>query len=148
MRRDWEALAFTSHYHTAVAIHEAFQAGDVEDAMNGLEELIDALSRSEERALQSYLVRLMQHIIKWKVQPERRSPSWSATIREARHQVRQLQQEHPRFTDDRIRALWSRVQQSAVNEAERDMNQVLHNVPELTWEEVFETSYEVEPRQS
>ena len=81
MHRDWEALAFTSHYHTAVAIHEAFQAGDVEDAMSGLEELIDALSRSEERALQSYLVRLMQHIIKWKLQPERRSPSWSATIR-------------------------------------------------------------------
>src|SRR5262249_57220382 len=71
MPRDWEALAFTSHYHTAVAIHEAFQAGDVDDAMSGLEELIDALSRSEERALQSYLVRLMQHIIKWKLQPER-----------------------------------------------------------------------------
>ena len=41
---------FTSHYHTAVAIHEVFQAGDIEDAMSGLEELIDALSRSEERA--------------------------------------------------------------------------------------------------
>jgi hypothetical protein len=67
---------------------------------------------------------------------------------EARHQVREFQQEHPRFTDDRIRALWSVVRQSAVNEAEGVMNQVIHNVPELTWEEVFETSYEMEKRPS
>ena len=64
MPRDWEQLAFTSHYHTAMAIHKALQTGNVEDAMAGLEELIDALSKSEERALRSYLVLLMQHIIK------------------------------------------------------------------------------------
>jgi hypothetical protein len=143
MPRDWEQLAFTSHYHTAMAIHEALQTGDVEDAMAGLEELIDALSKSEERALRSYLVLLMQHIIKWKVQPERRSTSWAATIREARDQVRELQQEHPRFTDDRIRALWPKVLRSSINEAERDMNREISNPPTLTWEEVFATPYEL-----
>ena len=143
MPRDWEQLAFTSHYHTAVAIHETLQTGDVEDAMAGLEELIDALSKSEERALRSYLVRLMQHIIKWNVQPERRSTSWAATIREARDQVRELQQEYPRFTDDRIRALWPKVLRSAINEAERDMNREISNPPTLTWEEVFAMLYEL-----
>jgi hypothetical protein len=143
MSRDWEQLAFTSHYHTTVAIHEALQTGDVEDAMAGLEELIDALSKSEERALRSYLVLLMQQIIKWKVQPERRSTSWAATIREARDQVHDLQQEHPRFTDDRIRALWPKVLRSSINEAERDMNREISNPPTLTWEEVFATLYEL-----
>jgi hypothetical protein len=65
--RDWELLALTDHYHTAVAIHDALQEGDVQDATQGLEELIDALSRSEERALESRLIRLMQQIIKWHV---------------------------------------------------------------------------------
>ena len=143
MRRDWEQLAFTSHFHAAVAIRQVLQAGDVEDAMVGLEELIDALSKSEERALRSYLVRLMQHIIKWKVQPEHRSTSWAATIREARDQVRDLQQEHPRFTDERIQALWPKVLRSAINEAERDMNKEISNPPTLTWEEVFATPYEL-----
>ena len=43
---DWEELAITSHYNTAVAIREALQKGHVDDASVGLEELIDALSRS------------------------------------------------------------------------------------------------------
>ena len=46
---------------------------------------VDALARIN-RALRQY--HLMQHIIKWKAQAERRSPSWVATIREARQQVR------------------------------------------------------------
>ena len=68
-----------------------------------LSRIIDALSRSEERILESHLTRLMQYIIKWHVQPERRSESWVATINEPRRQIRRLQQRHPRFTDRPIR---------------------------------------------
>jgi hypothetical protein len=139
---DWEELALTSHYHTAVAIQEALQADDVQEAMSGLEELIDALSRSEERALESHLIRLMQHMIKWKVQPDRRSPGWLATIREQRRQIRLLQRRHPRFTDTRIReTLWNDCYAGAVNEAEREMNQALPSPPLLSWEEVFDLPY-------
>jgi hypothetical protein len=122
-RTDWEALAFTSHYATAVAIKEALEAGAGADAMQGLEELIEALSRSDERAIKHHLVRLMQHIIKWHVQPDRRGASWAATIREQRQQVRDLQEEPPRFTDERLRSWWPRLLQSAHNDAESDMNQ-------------------------
>jgi hypothetical protein len=69
MERDWNLLATSSHYNTAVAVHEELRAGDIKNAISGLEELIEALSRSDERALESYLTRLMQHIIKWKLQP-------------------------------------------------------------------------------
>ena len=147
MPHDWEQLALYSHYQTAVAIHEDLQAGHMEDAMAGLEELIEALSRSDERALKSYLVLLMQHIIKWKVQPERRSTSWSATIEEAREQIRDLQEENPRFTDERLRTLWPKVLRSAIREAEKDINRKIHNTPPLTWAEVFETPYELEEEQ-
>ncbi len=142
MKTDWQELAVTSHYHTAVAVHDALQEGDLAEAAAGIEELIDALSRSEERALESYLIRLMQHSIKWHVQPERRSHSWVATIREARKQIRRLQQRYPRFTDTRIREqLWDDCYDSAINEAEKDMNQAIPEPPTLTWEDVFETLY-------
>ena len=36
---DWEELALTSHYHTAVAIQEALRAGEVQEAVSSLEEL-------------------------------------------------------------------------------------------------------------
>jgi hypothetical protein len=52
----------------------------VATATTGLEELIAALSHSDDRAMKSHLIRLMQHIIKWKVQPERRSRDLSSNL--------------------------------------------------------------------
>lgn len=140
---NWQDLATTSHYQTAVAVKEALDDGDTATALEGLEELIDALARSDRRALESYLTRLMQHIIKWRVQPERRSPSWAATIRTARRQIARLQQETPSLNRRVLDALWPDVLQDAIDAAESEMNR---RVPPLTltWEEVFETAYTLE----
>src|SRR5262249_59395387 len=92
---NWHDLATTSHYQTAVAIKHALSAGDTEHARIGIEELIEALARADRRALESYLIRLMQYIIKWHVQPECRSPSWAATIRTARRPIARLQRDTP-----------------------------------------------------
>lgn len=140
---NWQDLATTSHYQTAVAVKHALRAGDTDNAMQGLEELIDALARSDRRVLESYLTRLMQHIIKWRVQPERRSPSWAATIRTARRQIARLQRETPSLNRRVIEALWHDVLLDAIDEAEGEMNR---RVPPLTltWEEVFETAYTLE----
>jgi hypothetical protein len=140
---DWEALATTSHYQTAVAIRDVLQSGDTENAAAGLEELIDALSRSDERALESYLVRLMQHIIKWHIQPERRSYSWMATIRETRKQIRKLQQRHRRFTDQRIRdEFWDDAYDSAINEVCKELDVRSIEAPALDWYAVIEQNYD------
>ncbi|MEB3338520.1 MAG: DUF29 domain-containing protein [Leptolyngbyaceae bacterium] len=55
------------------------------DLENLLEEL-EALVRSEKRAFESNLRVLLQHLLKWHYQLDRRSNSWRATIRE--HQLR------------------------------------------------------------
>lgn len=60
----WQDLAATSHYQTAVAVKQALQEGNMHAAVLGIEEVIDALSRADQRALERYLIRLMQHIIK------------------------------------------------------------------------------------
>ena len=145
MSTDWEALASTSHYQTAVAIRDALQMGELPEATAGLEELIDALARSDERALESYMIRLMQHIIKWHIQPERRSPSWVATIQEARRQIRKLQQRHRRFTDRYLREeAWDDAYAGAINEAVRELNCLIPQPPLLSWEDVFTRTYRVE----
>jgi hypothetical protein len=147
-RVDWEGLALTSHYDTAVAIREALQEGNMAEATQGLEELIDALSRSDERELRSYIIRLMQHIIKWRLQPERRTPSWVASIEHARHEIAELRQDHPRFTRRVIEErMWQRCLRSAHREAAIDMNR--ERVPEVTlsWDEAFEVVYTLEPEQ-
>ncbi|HEY7495996.1 MAG TPA: DUF29 domain-containing protein [Candidatus Tectomicrobia bacterium] len=140
---DWHTLATTSHYQTAVAVKQALQGGDEDSVMKGLEELIDALSRSDRRALESHLMRLMQHIIKWRVQPEHRSPSWAATIRTARRQITRLQRDTPSLNRRVIEAIWDDVLLDAVDEVESEMNQHVPPIA-LTWEEVFEAEYTLE----
>src|SRR4029450_9320017 len=103
---NWHDLAITSHYQTAVASKHALSAGDIEHARIGIEELIEALARSDRRALESYLIRLIQYIIKWRVKPEGRSPSWAASIRTARRQITRLQRETPSLNRRVIEAMW------------------------------------------
>jgi hypothetical protein len=143
MTTKWQDLAATSHYQTATAIREVLKDGKVADAAQGLEELIEALSKSERRALESHLIRLMQHIIKWRVQPERRSRSWAATIRNARRAIVRIQRDTPSLTRRVIEVMWDEILVEAMDEAEGDMNTA---VPPLTlnWHEVFEDEYTIE----
>ena len=100
----WQELAATSHYQTAVAVKQALQEGDMHEAVLGLEELIDALSRADQRALDHHLIRLMQHIIKWQAQPERRSRELGSNHQQrAREAIRELQEDTPSLTDERVR---------------------------------------------
>jgi hypothetical protein len=144
---DWEGLALSSHYQTAVAIRDALQEGKMADATQGLEELIEALSRSDERALRSYLARLIQHVIKWRLQPERRTPSWVATIRNARNEIAELRQENPRFTRRFIEErMWARCLRAGHNEAAIDLNRERIADIQLSWDDLFETAYTLEQK--
>jgi hypothetical protein len=136
----WQELATISHYQTAVAVRDALQCGDKDNAMQGLEELIDALSRADRRALRSHLIRLMQHTIKWRHQPEKRSRSWLATMRNARIEIAGLREETPSLTRRVIEEMWESCLEAAINEAEGDMDRSLPPLT-LSWEDVFETAY-------
>jgi hypothetical protein len=140
---NWQELSVTSQYQTAMEIKDRLQEGDVQEATLGIEELIEALSRSEKRALKSHLVRLMMRIIKWKSQPERQSRSWSATIQNAREEIFDIQEETPSLTNDVILELWEKCFRAAKREAEGEMNQKSHLLA-LSWQEVFEEPYELE----
>lgn len=140
---NWARLSAESHYQVAVEIERALLRGDFEEAEAGIKELINALGRSEKRALKSQLVRLMAHVIKWKTQPERRSYGWVATICNAREEIADIQSETPSLTRDAIRDLWEASFRVATREAEGEMNQ-RSSVSSLSWQEVFEDKYEMD----
>ncbi len=64
------------------------------DVENLLEE-IESMGVSEKRELRRRLARLLQHLLKWKYQPERRSTSWKSTIREQRDEIAALFDDSP-----------------------------------------------------
>ncbi|QDV38624.1 DUF29 domain-containing protein [Tautonia plasticadhaerens] len=137
---DWHDLAASSHYRTAVAVHEAMRHGDLAMADAGIQELIDALSRSEKRALRSHLIRLMSHVIKWQTQPDRRSRSWVATIANARAEIAEIRDETPSLDRDVLESIWEGCFRLARNEAEAEMDRDAE-VSALSWEDVFEQDY-------
>ena len=144
MSTNWQSLTASSQYRTALAIRQALADGDQAEAVAGLEELIEAMSRSDKRALKSQLVRLMTHVIKWQSQPERRSLSWVASIENARDEIADIREETPSLNEAEIQALWERAFATALRQAEAEMGQ-RSKVDALTWADAFDTAYRLDP---
>lgn len=70
-------------------------ANDADLDWSNIAEEIEAVGRSARRELQSRLVRLLQHLLKWQYQPEFRSASWRTTIRNQRNAIGDLLDESP-----------------------------------------------------
>lgn len=62
--------------------------------MHIAEELED-MGRSEKREMASRLEKLTAHLLKWVLQPERRSASWRGTITEQRAELERLFEDNP-----------------------------------------------------
>lgn len=137
---NWHQLAATSHYQTAVAVANELAQGKVDEAETGLQELIDAVARAERRALRSQLIRLMAHVLKWKMQPVKRTSSWAVTIHQAREEIAGIQEEVPTLTPEVIEGIWEKCFDAAKRQAEEEMQQEVA-IESLSWEEVFEEEY-------
>lgn len=64
------------------------------DIPNLIEEIED-MGRSEKRAVESNLVVILMHLLKYKYQPEQCSNSWKLTIREHRRRLRKAFEDSP-----------------------------------------------------
>ncbi len=138
----WKELSATSHYQAAVAIKDELQRGHTAEAMTGVEELIEALSRSEKRALKSQLIRLMLHVIKWEAQSDKRTLSWVASINDARDEIADIQEETPSLTAEVVSRLWDKCFTAAKRTAEGEIGKKT-TITHLSWAEVFEDSYDL-----
>ena len=60
-----------------------------------LAEEVESLGRSDKRAIGSDLKIVLEHLIKWKFQPEKRSDSWSDSIEERRDRIARIIEDSP-----------------------------------------------------
>jgi hypothetical protein len=139
-KQDWDWLAVCSHYQTAVTVQTLLKEGKSMEATEGLESLIEAMGRTEKRAVKSQLIRLMLHVIKWKCQPQKRSSSWAINIRSARREIAESQEEIPSLNRNFIESIWEKSFENAVKDAEDEMGKKCR-LSSLSWSEVFEDEY-------
>lgn len=142
-KQDWEWLAACSEYQAAEAVQQLLQEGQVIEASIGLGELIESMGKSKKLALISQLTRLMAHVIKWQCQPERRSVSWAITIRSARQEIEDIQEEVPSLNRAFIESLWDKCFARAIKEATLEMLGKKPQLASLSWIDVFEEEYTI-----
>ncbi len=140
MMKNWEQLSTESHLLLAEAVKEELERGNLAEVQFGLQTLIDAMSRSDRRAMESFLTVLMAHVIKWKSQPEKRSVSWAKTILNARREIKRIQKDAPSLNRAYLESIWTECFNDAKQEAELEMQKKC-DLESLSWNEVFNDEY-------
>jgi hypothetical protein len=62
---------------------------------DNLAEEIESLGRGDRREIESRLENLLVHLLKWRYQPDWGSPSWEASIDEARRRIERVIRDSP-----------------------------------------------------
>jgi len=101
----------------------ALRAGRLDEVdLENVAEEIEGLARAERRAVRAQLQRLMMHLLKHKIQPERAGKSWQNSIEGARDKIRDELDDSPslrRHLEENL----ERVYRLAVAEALRETRQ-------------------------
>ena len=83
---------FTWTQRTAALLrHARFEAVDLEH----LAEEVEDMGKRDLREMNSRLRVLLIHLLKWRMQPSKRSPSWRSTILTQRQEIADLLQQSP-----------------------------------------------------
>jgi hypothetical protein len=141
---DWDYLIINSHTDTLAKVRQLLDEQDYEEAREGIVMLEETMSAAEKRSLESQLIRLMFHVLKWKYQPQKRSTSWARSIVNARSEIKKWRKARPSFNKNFIIELWEDCFDDAKEEARAEMGLSRKDKfePEpLTWQEVFEDEY-------
>ncbi len=89
-----------------------------------LVEELEALGRSEQKELGSYLQVLLMHLLKCRYQPERKTKSWVKTISNCRNQIQDCLEDTPSLQHlledwEWIQKYYRRARRDAANETQK-----------------------------
>ena len=146
MKRDWEELTATSYTNTVEELQTTLAENDYEGVSEGLQSLLVSMSQELKRALRSQLSRLMMRIVKWKIQPDKRTGSWAVSILDARENIDEIMQEKPSLNRQFMDEIWDKTVKQAIRKAEEE-TQCRASLTTLTWQDVFDEDYSMLPKE-
>ena len=98
---------------------ELLKTGKVNELdIKNLVEEIEAMGRSEKRELESRMIILVMHVLKWTFQPNYQSRSWANTINEQRRRISRVIKDSPSLKNSLNDTEWfNDIWQSALYQA-------------------------------
>ena len=134
----------TDYYAWLVHNAALIRAGRTKEAdLAHIAEELEDMGRSEKRALDSHLVVLLQHLLKWQLQPKRRSKSWRLSIDNARDAIEELLSDSPtlrRRVPEAIEGRFAIARRNAITETGLPESDVPAICP-YTPEQILDPSY-------
>jgi uncharacterized protein DUF29 len=117
-----EGLYERDYYTWALEQARALQERRIAELdWENLAEEVGDLGRSEARGLSSQLARLLAHLLKWQLQPTRRTNRWRGSIRGARDAIREFLDESPGLKPW-LPELFEKTYRAGVNQAIEETN--------------------------
>lgn len=134
----------TDFYAWTLEQSKLLREGDFKhlDIPNLVEE-IESLGKQERRELESRLGILIGHLLKWDYQPDKRSKSWRATIREQRRAAQKLIAQNPSlkpYLTEAIADAYESGLDLAVKETPLDYSDLPEDCP-YTSEQLFDPNF-------
>jgi hypothetical protein len=111
--------------------------------IKNITEEIESMGKSEKRELLSRLIVLIAHLLKWKFQSNRRSKSWTLTIRNQRIELSDLLEESPSLKkelEDKFTYAYERAVLIASEQTGIDEN-IFPKNPPFTLKDCFKSAY-------
>ena len=106
---------------------------------HGIAEELDTLGRKEFRTLDSLLAQVIEHMLKWDRQPERRGVSWVNSIAKQRSKIGKLLADNPSLKSRQLEAV-GEAYPDAVREASTATQVPFREFPPLCpygWDEIM-----------
>ena len=114
--------------------------------VNNLIEEIEDMGISQKNALESNLIVLLMHLLKWKYQPEKQTGSWRGSIREHRRHILKAFRNSPslkRYFEEIFNESYQEARRQAADEAELSLNTFPENCP-FKIEQILDPEYLIE----
>ncbi|MGB5594980.1 MAG: DUF29 domain-containing protein [Crocosphaera sp.] len=112
------------------------------DVSNLIEEIED-MGISQKNALESNLIILLMHLLKWKYQPEKQSGSWRGSIREHRRRILKAFKNSPslkRYFEEVFNESYQEARKQAADETELSLNIFPESCP-FEIEQILDSEY-------
>lgn len=123
---------------------ELLRQGRLEDVdLKNLAEEVESLGKRDRRELESRLGRLIQHLLKWQYQPQKRGASGESTIVEQRRRIKRLLQDSPSFQSS-LGELLAESYKDGRKDAARDTRMPLDTFPatcSYTWKQLTDEDW-------
>ncbi|MDJ0598444.1 MAG: DUF29 domain-containing protein [Crocosphaera sp.] len=111
--------------------------------VNNLIEEIEDMGRSQKNALESNLIVVLMHLLKWKYQPTKQSGSWPRSIREHRRSILKALRNSPslkRYFEEIFDESYQEARKQAADETELSLNTFPETCP-FKIERIFDSEY-------